>query len=156
MLGWPSFMNHTPTLCFYVAPAGNMVGRIPLIPCFWMVTRLQQSLTCFPAGCADTAAEDGRCGSNVYELTRGCGSLDMDRGGPSHRTQARHCHWQSPCQGLCATKLLLLLLILNCHGPRQHSVIQQILAKVPSLSQHDIHSSHGSQSTTFVILFENS
>jgi hypothetical protein len=44
-----------------------------------MVTRLQQSLTstartrihhnsCFLAGCADAAAEDGRCGSNVYEV----------------------------------------------------------------------------------------
>ena len=24
--------------------------------------------SCFPAGCPDSAAEDGRCGSNVYEV----------------------------------------------------------------------------------------
>ncbi len=24
--------------------------------------------SCFPAGCADAAEEDGRCGSNVYEV----------------------------------------------------------------------------------------
>jgi hypothetical protein len=26
--------------------------------------------SCFPAGCADTAAEDGRRGSNVYEVNK--------------------------------------------------------------------------------------
>jgi hypothetical protein len=25
---------------------------------------------CFPEGCADAAAEDGRCGNNVYEVNQ--------------------------------------------------------------------------------------
>ena len=64
------------TQCLYVAPAKNMVGRIPLMPCFLdgnatptnphKYSKNKQS--CFPAGCADTAAEDGRRGSNVYEV----------------------------------------------------------------------------------------
>ncbi len=38
-----------------------------------MVTRLpheysKNKSSCFPAGCADAAAEDGRRGSNVYEV----------------------------------------------------------------------------------------
>ncbi len=33
-----------------------------------MVTLHQQSLTSTAAGCAEAAAEDGRCGSNVYEV----------------------------------------------------------------------------------------
>jgi hypothetical protein len=53
-----------------------MVGRIPLMPCFLdgnatptiphKYSKNKQS--CFPAGCADSAAEDGRRGSNVYEV----------------------------------------------------------------------------------------
>ncbi len=38
--------------------------------CFWLVSRLQQSLTGFPYGCADAAATDGRLGSNVYEVNQ--------------------------------------------------------------------------------------
>ena len=66
----------SPTPCLYVAPAENMVGRIPLMPCFLdgnatptiphKYSKNKQS--CFPAGCADSAAEDGRRGSNVYEV----------------------------------------------------------------------------------------
>ena len=64
------------TQCLYVAKAENMVGRVPLIPCF-----LDGNVTptiphkysrnkgaCFPARCADAVAEDGRRGSNVYEV----------------------------------------------------------------------------------------
>ena len=28
----------SPTPCLYVAPAENMVGRVPLSHCFWLVT----------------------------------------------------------------------------------------------------------------------
>ncbi len=66
----------SPTPCRCVAPAENMVGRTPLIPCFlenWtptihhMFSKRQDS--CFPFGCADAAAAGGRRGSNVYEVT---------------------------------------------------------------------------------------
>ncbi len=66
----------SPTPCLYVSLAENMVGRIPLIPCFLdgNVTPTiphkysKNKNSGFPAGCADTAAEDGRCCSNVYEV----------------------------------------------------------------------------------------
>ena len=66
----------SPTPCLYVANAKNMVGRIPLIPCFLdgnatptMPHKYSKNKSaCFPAGCADSAAEDGRRGSNVYEV----------------------------------------------------------------------------------------
>ena len=53
-----------------------MVGRIPLIPCFLNgnVTPTiphrysKNKSACFPAESADAAAEDGRRGSNVYEV----------------------------------------------------------------------------------------
>ncbi len=53
-----------------------MVGRIPLIPCFLDGNATltiphkysKNKDSCFPAGCADAAAEDGRRGSNVYEV----------------------------------------------------------------------------------------
>ncbi len=69
MLGWS-------TPCLYVAPAANMVGRIPLMPCFLdgNVTPIiphkysKNKSSCFLAECADTAEEDGRRGSNVYEV----------------------------------------------------------------------------------------
>jgi len=66
----------SPTPCLYVAPAGNMVGRVPLIPLFLagnstptiphMFSKRRESG--FPFGCADAAAADGRRGSNVYEV----------------------------------------------------------------------------------------
>ena len=64
----------SPTPCLYVGPASGMVGRVPLNPLF-----LDGNLTPtiphkysqhqgsgFPAGSCDTAAADGRRGSNVY------------------------------------------------------------------------------------------
>jgi hypothetical protein len=64
------------TLCLFVALAANLVGRIPLMPCFLDCNKTptiphkysKYKSSCFPAGCADAAAEDGRCGSNVYEV----------------------------------------------------------------------------------------
>jgi hypothetical protein len=60
----------------WVAPAENMVGRAPLIPLFLAgnftptIPHLfsQCKVSGFPFGCADTAAADGRRGSNVYEV----------------------------------------------------------------------------------------
>ena len=67
---------YTRIQCLYVAPAGNMVGRVPLIPLFlagnstptipYMFSKRKDSG--FPFGCADAAAADGRRGSNVYEV----------------------------------------------------------------------------------------
>ncbi len=66
-----------PTPCLYVAPAANMVGRVPLIP-----SRLDNSTPTiphqysqhkrsgFPVGTCDTAAVDGWRGSNVYEVNQ--------------------------------------------------------------------------------------
>ena len=58
----------SPTLCLYVSNAENMVGRIPLMPCFLDGNTTptiphkysKNKNSCFPAGCADSAAEDGR------------------------------------------------------------------------------------------------
>ncbi len=66
----------SPTPCLYVALAWNMVGRIPLMPCFLdgnttpkiPKTYSKNKSSCFPAGCADAAAEDGRRGNTVYEV----------------------------------------------------------------------------------------
>ncbi len=66
----------SPTPCFYVAPAENMVGRVPLIPLFLAgnttptIPRVysKRKDSGFPMGCADAAALDGRRGSNVYEF----------------------------------------------------------------------------------------
>ena len=66
----------SPTQCLYVAPAENTVGRIPLIPCFLDGNATptiphkysKNKSACFPVGCADAASEDGRRGSNVYEV----------------------------------------------------------------------------------------
>jgi hypothetical protein len=66
----------SPTPCLYVAPAANMVGRILLMSCFLDGNATptiphkysKNKSSCFPAGCADTAAEDGGRGSNVYEI----------------------------------------------------------------------------------------
>ena len=65
-----------PTPCLYVAPTGNLVGRVPLIPLFLagnstptiphMFSKRKDSG--FPYGCADAAAADGRRGSNVYKV----------------------------------------------------------------------------------------
>jgi hypothetical protein len=66
----------TPGPCLYVAPAENMAGRVPLIPCFLAGNStpriphkfIKRKDSGFPFGCADTAAADGRRGSNVYEV----------------------------------------------------------------------------------------
>ena len=86
-------MNHTvklyepsPTPCLYVAPAENMMGRVPLIPLFLAGNSTptiphmfsKNKAAGFPSGCADAAALDGRRGSNIYEVNpsrRGCGGL---------------------------------------------------------------------------------
>ena len=65
-----------PTPCLYVAPAANMVGRVPLIPLFLAGNSIptiphehsQHKRSGFPVGTCDTAAADGRRGSNVYEV----------------------------------------------------------------------------------------
>ena len=59
-----------------MANAENMVGRIPLMPCFLDGNATltiphkysKNTNSCFPAGCADSAAEHGRRGNNVYEF----------------------------------------------------------------------------------------
>ena len=66
----------SPTPCLYVAPAENMVGRVPLMPLFLAgnstptIPHLysKRKDTDFPMGCADAAAVDGRRGSNAYEV----------------------------------------------------------------------------------------
>ena len=66
----------SPTPCLYVAPAENMVGRVPLMPLFLAgnstptIPHLysKRKDTGFQMGCADTAGVDGRRGSNVYEV----------------------------------------------------------------------------------------
>ena len=66
----------SPTPSLYVAPAHNMVGRVPLIPCFLAGNSTptiphkfsKRRVSGFPFGCADSAAVDGRRGSNVYEV----------------------------------------------------------------------------------------
>ena len=68
----------SPTPCLYVAPAENMVGRVPLMPLFLAgnstptIPHLysKRKDTGFPMGCADAAAVDGRRGSNVYEVNQ--------------------------------------------------------------------------------------
>ena len=66
----------SPTPCLSVAPAENMVGRVPLMPLFLagnstptiphMFSKRKEAG--FPFGCADAAALDGRRGSNIYEV----------------------------------------------------------------------------------------
>ncbi len=76
----------SPTPCHYVAPAENMVDRVPLIQLFLAGTMTptvphvysKRKDSGFPMGCADAAALDGRRGSNVYEVNPwmwqfGCG-----------------------------------------------------------------------------------
>ena len=64
-----------PTPCLYVAPAACMVGRVPLIPLFLAGNSTptiprQRKRSGFPVGSCDTAAADGRRGSNVYEVNQ--------------------------------------------------------------------------------------
>ncbi len=82
-ISWP--MEHAgvtklyeplPTPCLYVAPAANMVGRVPLIPLFLAGNSTptiphqysQHKRSGFPVGTCDTAAAYGQHGSNAYEV----------------------------------------------------------------------------------------
>ncbi len=66
----------SPTPCLYVAPAENMVGRVPLMPLFLAgnatptIPHLysKRKDSGLPLGCADSASAEGRRGSNIYEL----------------------------------------------------------------------------------------
>ena len=66
----------SPIPCLYVAPAANVLGRVPLIPLF-LAGNASRTIpqkfskhngSGFPIGSADTANADGRRGSNVYEV----------------------------------------------------------------------------------------
>jgi hypothetical protein len=73
--------NQTP--CLFMAPAENILGKFPLTPCFLdgnitptiPHTYTKNRNSCFPTGCADTAAEEGRFGR--MRLRHGCGSLGV-------------------------------------------------------------------------------
>jgi hypothetical protein len=77
-----------------------------LCHCFWLVTRLQQSLTYsasarigFPYGCADAAATDGQLGSNVYEVNQWLWQFGRCKPGrPEHRRD----HRKEGCCEQCA------------------------------------------------------
>jgi hypothetical protein len=66
----------SPTTCIYVAPAENMVARVPLIHLLLAgnttatIPRVysKRKDSGFPMGCADEAALDGSRGSNIYEV----------------------------------------------------------------------------------------
>ncbi len=66
----------SPIPCLYVAPVAHMLGRVPLIPLFLAGSSTpttphifsKHKGSAFPMGSADTAAADGRRGSNVYEV----------------------------------------------------------------------------------------
>ncbi len=91
-----------PTPCLYVAPVQNMVGRVPLIPVFLAGNSTptiphmfaKRKDACFPFGCTDAAAVDGRQGSNVYEVNAWLWSFGRGKprlGGLSiEQTEARH------------------------------------------------------------------
>jgi hypothetical protein len=80
----------SPTPCLYVAPAENMVGRVPLMPLFLagnatpMIPRLYSKCqeSCFPIGCADAAAMNGTRDSNVYEVNPSLWLWQFGRGKP--------------------------------------------------------------------------
>jgi hypothetical protein len=68
----------SPTPCLYVAPAVNIMGRVPLIPLFLadnsnpiiLHKYIKHQNSGFPMGSSDTAAQDGWRGNNgtVYEV----------------------------------------------------------------------------------------
>jgi hypothetical protein len=68
--------EHGPTPFLYVAPVDHMVGRVPFTPLFLAGNSTptipykfsKHKGSGFPIGCADSAASDGRRGSNVYEV----------------------------------------------------------------------------------------
>mmetsp|Transcript_11450 Transcript_11450/g.24608 ORF Transcript_11450/g.24608 Transcript_11450/m.24608 type:complete len:131 (+) Transcript_11450:1160-1552(+) len=66
----------SPIPCLYVAPVANMVGRVPLFPLYLAGNSTptiphrfsKHKGSGFPMGSADSAAADGRRGSNTYEV----------------------------------------------------------------------------------------
>ncbi len=68
--------EQSPTPCLCVAPIKNIMGRVPLFLLFLAGNSTQTVPHCyskhkdtgFPMGCANSAAVDGRRGSNVYEV----------------------------------------------------------------------------------------
>ena len=68
--------EQSPTPILYVALCENMLGRVPLFPCFLQDNAtptiphklLHFKASAFQYGIADAAAVDGRRGSNVYEV----------------------------------------------------------------------------------------
>ncbi len=68
----------SPIPCLYVAPVANMVGRVPLLPLYLAGNTTptiphkfsKHKGSGFPMGCTNTAAVDGRRGTNVYEAIR--------------------------------------------------------------------------------------
>ncbi len=75
MTGWSSFMSHPLHSVSMWLPQGTWLAE-SLIPCFLDGNTTptipnkysKNKNACFPAGCTDAAAEDGRRGSNVYEV----------------------------------------------------------------------------------------
>ncbi len=113
-------LSHTP--CLYVAPAANTVSRVPLTLLFLAGNRdstptiphmfSKRKDSGFLYGRADTAAADGRRGSNVYEAVEFCSWQappgwsecweDIWEAGCSGRSKQGACsweHWQSTLQG---------------------------------------------------------
>ncbi len=80
----------SPTPCLYVAPARNLLGRVPLSPLFLEGKSTptiphkfsKRKDSAFPCGYADAAAADGRRGSNVYEVTVNPWLWQFGRGKP--------------------------------------------------------------------------
>jgi hypothetical protein len=74
--GMYRYTRNIPIPCLYVAPVGNVLGRVPLIPLFLAGNSAptiphkfsKHKGSGFPMGSADTADADGRRGSNVYEV----------------------------------------------------------------------------------------
>ena len=71
-----SFCRYLSTVFLCAGYNCCMVGRVPLIPLFLAGNSTptiphmfaKRKDACFPFGCADAAAVDGRRGSNIYEV----------------------------------------------------------------------------------------
>ena len=86
--GVAKLYKSSPTPCLYVAPVQNMVGRVPLIPLFLAGNSTptiphmfaKRKDACFPFGCADAAAVDGRRGGSGRTTSS---AIPLDRSGIS-------------------------------------------------------------------------
>ncbi len=73
----------SPTQCLYVAPAGNMVGRIPLMPCYLdgnKTPTIQYSKNKIHVSLLVVQTQQQRMAgvaTTPMRSTRGCGSLDV-------------------------------------------------------------------------------